>query len=162
MKAKVTESLTGTASSRSKKMRSLLDYPEVKSWRALMTAFKTIFSELEKGLMAEGCSVSRFQILFYLYFEDAMAAVEIARRLVVTRGNISMFLRRMESDGLIQKRVPKGQKRPLYSLTTKGTSFFEEIFPPHIQRVRSLAPVLNQATIDRLLKGNGDLSISLN
>lgn len=143
-------------------MRSLLEYPEVKSWRALMMAFKTIFSELEKGLMAEGCSVSRFQILFYLYFEDALPAVEIARKLVVTRGNISTFLRRMESDELILKRVPKGQKRPLYSLTAKGTAFFEEIFPPHIRRVRSIAPILNQATIDRLIRRGGDLATSVN
>lgn len=162
MKTKVATPFKDTKNSRSKKMRPLLEYPEVKSWRALMTAFKTIFSELEKGLMAEGCSVSRFQILFYLYFEDAMAAVEIARKLVVTRGNISMFLRRMETDGLIQKRVPKGQKRPLYSLTAKGTSFFEDIFPPHIRRVRSLAPVLDQTTIDRLVQRGGESAASLN
>ena len=112
-----------------------------------MAAFKVIFSQLEKGLMAEGCSVSRFQILFYLYFDGETAAVEIARKLVVTRGNISTFLRRMESDGLIKKRVPKGQKRPLFSLTERGYSFFEAIFPSHIERVRRFAPKLDARTI---------------
>ncbi len=128
-----------------------------------MNAFKVIFSELEKELMAEGCSVSRFQILFYLYFEGDLPAVEIARKLVVTRGNISMFLRRMESDGLIKKIVPGGQKRPLYVLTPKGNSFFESIFPPHIRRVRRLAPKLSRATIDQLasLEG-GKLSREIN
>lgn len=127
-----------------------MEFPEVKSWRALMMAFKAIFSQLEKGLMAEGCSVSRFQILFNLYFDGEMPAVEIARKLVVTRGNISTFLRRMESDGLIRKRIPKGQKRPLYSLTERGNGFFEAILPAHIGRVRRLAPKLSAETISLL------------
>lgn len=133
-----------------KKMKQLLDFPEVQSWRALMSAFKCIFSELEKGLMTEGCSVSRFQILFHLYFEGDLAAVEIARILLVTRGNISMFLRRMESDGLIKKNIPKGQKRPLFTLTLKGRRFFESIFPAHIERVRQLAPIFDPNTIKML------------
>lgn len=134
-----------------KELHALLEYPEVQSWRALMYAFKAIFTRLEKGLMAEGCSVSRFQILFYLYFEGELPAIAIARKLVVTRGNITMFLRRMESDGLIKPIVPAGQKRPVFTLTKKGITLFERIFPPHIGRVRKFAPALNQDTL-RLLK----------
>lgn len=135
-----------------KKMEALLDFPEVRSWRALMGAFNAIFSELEKGLMAEGCSVSRFQILFYLYFEGDMPAVQIANKMLVTRGNISMFLRRMEKDRLIRKKMVADQKRPLYSLAAQGRTFFEAIFPPHIERVRRRAPKLEAATIRRLRK----------
>jgi len=128
----------------------LLEYQEVKSWRTLMSAFKQIMTNLEKGLMAEGCSVSRFQILFYLYFEGSMPAVEIARKLVVTRGNISMFLRRMNADGLVKQTPQSGQKRPAYTLTPKGISFFESIFPSHIQRVRKYAPKLDSKVLNQL------------
>jgi DNA-binding MarR family transcriptional regulator len=132
------------------RLEALLKFPEVQSWRALMSAFQTIFSALEKGLMAEGCSVSRFQILFYLYFEGDKPAVQIARKMLVTRGNISMFLRRMEADGLVRKKATAVQKRPVYSLTTKGRTFFEKILPPHIERVRLRAPKLNAQAIKRL------------
>ncbi len=115
-----------------------------------MGAFKSILSLLERGLMAEGCSVSRFQILFNLYFDGELPATEIARKLVVTRGNITMFLRRMEADGLIKPVIPKGLKRPVFTLTTKGTAFFEKIFPAHIKRVRKLAPALKKDTIKLL------------
>ncbi|MGE0632898.1 MAG: MarR family winged helix-turn-helix transcriptional regulator [Pseudobdellovibrionaceae bacterium] len=134
-----------------KKLESLLMFPEVQSWRTLMAAFKSILTILEKGLVSENCSVSRFQILFYLYFEGDLAAVTIARKLVVTRGNITMFLRRLEADGLIKPIVPKGQKRAVFTLTKKGAALFERIFPSHIKRVRQFAPVLSQDTI-RLLK----------
>ena len=134
-----------------KELGALLNSPEVQSWRALMSAFKSIFTKLEKGLMAEGCSVSRFQILFYLYFEGDLPAIAIARKLVVTRGNITMFLRRMESDGLIRPVVPEGQKRPVFTLTKKGIGLFEKVFPPHIERVRNYAPALTQDAL-RLLR----------
>ncbi len=115
-----------------------------------MAAFKAVLTQLERALMAEGCSVSRFQILFYLYFEGDLPAVEIARKLLVTRGNITMFLRRMESDGLIKPIVPAGQKRPLFTLTKKGAVLFERILPPHIERVRKLAPTLDQNALRQL------------
>ena len=139
---------------RSKELRMLLEHPEVRSWRALMGAFKAIFTRLEKGLMAEDCSVSRFQILFYLYFEGDLPAIAVARKLVVTRGNITMFLRRMESDGLIKRIIPPGQKRPLFTLTKKGVALFEKVFPPHIERVRKWSPTLSQDTL-RLLRAVG-------
>lgn len=136
----------------SREVLKLLEYSEVQSWRALMYAFKGIFAVLERGLIAEGCSVSRFQILFYLYMEGELAAVDIARKLVVTRGNISMFLRRMESDGLVKPKISPGHKRSVYVLTRAGRSFFESIFPEHIKRVRSTAPKLPQDTVKALIE----------
>jgi len=130
-----------------KKLRSLLNYPEVKSWRVLMSAFKKILAKLEKGLIEEGCSVSRFQIMFYLYFDGNQSAIAISRKLIVTRGNITMFLRRMESDGLIKPVIPSGQKRPVFKLTKLGLSMFEKIFPAHISRVREHAPALSKSTL---------------
>lgn len=131
-------------------MRDLLSYPEVQSWRAIMEAFTTIFSRLEKGLMAEGCTVSRFQVLFHLYFKGDLAATELANILFLTRGNISMLLKRMVADELIEQVFLKGQKRPVYCLTKKGLKLFEEIFPPHIERVRNLAPVLDAPALKKL------------
>ena len=140
----------GAPLQRQRNLKDLLEHPTVQSWRALMAAFKAIFTQLEKGLMAEGCSVSRFQILFYLYFEGDLPAVEVARKLLVTRGNITMFLRRMESDGLVKPVIPSGQKRPLFTLTKKGSSLFERILPPHIERVCKLAPTLDQNALRQL------------
>jgi len=131
---------------------NLLKEPEVQSWRALMFAFKAILTHLERGLTSEDCSLSRFQILFLLYFEGDTAAVEIAKKMSVTRGNISTFLKRMESDGLIRPQIPIGQKRPVYKLTKKGASLFEKIFPGHIARVKKYAPKFKKSAIQALRK----------
>lgn len=61
------------------KLKHIIDQAEIKSWRLLMSAFQSVYSQLEKGLANEGISVSRFQVLFYLYFEQRMKASELSR-----------------------------------------------------------------------------------
>lgn len=138
------------------KLSSLLNLPEVESWRALMRAFQSIYQQLEKALLTEDCSISRFQILFVLYMKGPLPAVQIARRLLVTRGNISTFLRRLDSDGLIMPAVAKpGQKRPPLQLTAKGQRLFESLFPRHIERVKKLMNPLSKEmlhTLDEISK----------
>ncbi|MGE4233080.1 MAG: MarR family winged helix-turn-helix transcriptional regulator [Bacteriovoracia bacterium] len=132
-----------------KDLELLLKKTEVESWRALMGAFQAVFRKLERALLKNHkCTVSRFQILFFLYFEGPMAATEVAKRLCVTRGNISMFLKRMHADDLIEASPSsRSQKRSVFSLTPKGRDFFEGLFPSHIKRVCTFMPGLDPKTI---------------
>lgn len=133
------------------RLRDLLETDEVRSWRSIMGAFKKILAPLEEGLSKEGWGLSRFEILFQLYFEGPMPAVEIAKRLLVTRGNISTFLKRLQKDELVRA-VPivAGGKRVEFTLTPKGKKIFEKIFPRHIQRVKQHCPPLDAKTIRSL------------
>lgn len=110
-----------------------------------MSAFQSVYRKLERGLNQEGCTISRFQILFHLYFEGNLPATGIAEKLFVTRGNISMFIRRLQEEKLVMvsKESPSA-KRPLYCLTAAGIELFEDIFPRHIRRVKSSMPVLSR------------------
>lgn len=129
-------------------LRRLFLEPEVKSWRQLMVAFQTIFTQLEKGMTSDGFSISRFQVLLMLYFEGPLSAVDISRRLLVTRGNMSMFLKRLMSDDLVCiSSQSKSKTRPLYSLTSLGNERFEDLFPRHIKRVKKLMPRLPAETL---------------
>lgn len=135
-----------------KNLVALLKTPEVRSWRTLMVAFQSIYSQLEKDLNSEGISVSRFQILFYLYFEGSHKATELSKKLLVTRANMSMFLKRMESDGMIKFDFPDRQKRPVVEITKSGVIFFESLFPRHIKRVQKLVVPFSKPTLSELKK----------
>jgi len=135
------------------RMKQLLDEPEVRTWRAIMEAFQLTFVQLQKGLMEEGLHVSRFQILFYLYFEGSMSAVDLSRKLLVTRGNVSTFIKRLEKDSQISVcPTSTSMSRPLYRLTENAEKWFEEIFPRHIRRVKLLVPSLPGNTLSTLKK----------
>ncbi|MGE3975326.1 MAG: MarR family winged helix-turn-helix transcriptional regulator [Bdellovibrionales bacterium] len=122
--------------------------PEVKSWRVLLKAFQTIYTHLEKGMSADGVTISRFQVLLMLYFDGPLSASDISRRLLVSRGNMSMFLRRLTSDRLVEvSDASKSKTRPLYCLTKGGAKQFEALFPRHVKRIKELMPSLPNSMI---------------
>lgn len=126
-----------------KSLEKKLQDPHVISWRLLMKACFSIYKSLEQALLKENCSIPRFQILFYLYFEGPHSAIDLSRKLFVTRGNISTFVKRLLSEQIIEiSSLSKSEKRPLYCLTKKGKQNFESIFPSHIERVICLMPKL--------------------
>lgn len=125
-------------------LKNLLEDPHVKSWRSLFTAFSSIFSYLEKGLKKDGISVSRFQILFLLYFDGPMNAIEIVKKMFVTRGNISTFLKRLEKDKYVKvSQKTTNKSRPYYELTARSKKVFENVLPKHIQRVKEKVPAFD-------------------
>jgi len=135
-----------------KKLNGLLEIPQVKSWRAIMHAYTQIYRYLESELLKENCSIPRFQIFFYLYFEGPLPSIELAQRLNVTRDNISTFIRRLEEDELILINQANGRGgRQLVELSSKGLKQFENFFPDHIKRVKSVMPTISQKTLNDLL-----------
>lgn len=116
----------------------------------MMYAHKAVFAVLESNLQKAGWTVPRFQIMFYLYFEGPLAPSEIAHRLIVTRGNITAFLRRLVADKLIKAVTGNSELRPKYALTIEGKRGFETIFPPHAARVKKLVPSLDHHAIEQL------------
>ena len=117
-----------------------------------MNAFQILYRTFDEALLKDGCTYSRFQLLFVLYFEGSMAPVDLSRKMLVTRSNITMFLRRMMTDALVTE-CPESisQKCPCYMLTPKGRSSFEALLPKHIKRVHSHMPALPPGTI-KILK----------
>lgn len=129
---------------------SMRDLPEVASWRALMEAFRVTYSFLEKGLVSDGWSMPRFQIILILYFEGPQSQSQLSRRFLVTRGNISAFCKRLQNDGLITPVKGVERKRPPFALTAKGAKLFEEIFPKHIKRIQSRMPIFKEESLEQL------------
>lgn len=116
-----------------------------------MATFTTIYSKLELALGNENMSMTRFQVMLLLYFQGPLSPNSLAQKLLVTRGNISMLLKRMEIDDLITYKEIEGKKRPYVLLSRNGSKFFEKIFPKHISRVKSLVKPLSKATRIELL-----------
>lgn len=133
-------------------LRKIFTEAEVTSWRAMVMTYRMIFSILESRLSKHNCTVSRLQVLLALYFEGPMVPVRLANRLMVTRGNISTLLRRMQDEGQIQPTSEKGsESRPAYTLTAAGRKLFQEIYPEHAANIKELMPPLDPETLKAFL-----------
>ncbi|MBT6324989.1 MAG: hypothetical protein HOJ35_03405 [Bdellovibrionales bacterium] len=132
-------------------MQKLLDSPKIKAWRSLMHAYTQIYRYLESELLKENCSISRFQIFFYLYFHGPLSSIELAKSLNVTRGNISAFIGRLSEDSLVVINAAEGRGgKQLISLSKKGKSQFEDLFPEHIKRVEIVMPDISLKSLNAL------------
>jgi DNA-binding MarR family transcriptional regulator len=132
-------------------LRRLFKQDEVTSWRSLVITYRMIFAILESALQKMDCTGSRLQVLMALHFEGPMVPVRLANRMMVTRGNISTLLKRMQDEGLIEPSVTKGTKsRPAFALTEAGLDLLLEIYPDHAANICKLMPVLDREMINSL------------
>lgn len=134
------------------KMKRLLAHDEVKSWRSVLNSYKALAAVFESEMQAEGLSLSRFQVMFHLYFSGPMKPVEVADLAMATRSNVSTFIKRMINDGVVRATSKSAEaRRPMYELTPRGRRQFETIFPEHIARVRELMPALPSTAVKNLM-----------
>ncbi|MDQ3855148.1 MAG: MarR family transcriptional regulator, partial [Chloroflexota bacterium] len=76
-----------------------------------------------------GLNPAEFDILDTLAAREGLTQQDVANALLVTKGNITYHLCRMEERGLVDRR-PEGRKNRLY-LTGEGRRLLEEALPEH-------------------------------
>lgn len=113
--------------------------PRVDLWRKLVVLFETSYETLEKQLNNKNYSYPRFRLLFVLYFDAPCSPASLAKRLHVSRSNLTTFLRRLEEDKLIYACPLSSTKTRLkYVLSKKGIKEIEELMTYHFENIRNL------------------------
>ncbi len=125
----------------------------VLAWLRLARIYHKIDASSERLFRAQGLNTAQFDVLARVGAASGLTQQELADALLVTKGNISQLLRRMEQDGLIARR-PAGRANRL-TLTERGRALFERVVPAQEALVaRHLAPLTDdeQRELLRLLR----------
>lgn len=75
-------------------------------------------------------SLAQFDVLAQAGASQGMTQQELADTLLVTKGNISQLLDKMEQTGLLARKQEKGRTYRIY-LTPSGQALFDEVVPRH-------------------------------
>lgn len=114
--------------------------PRVDLWRQMLVMVETLYETLEKKLIEKDCTYPRFRLLFVLYFEAPCSPASLAKRLHVSRSNLTTFLRRLEEDKLIYAcPVASTDTRLKYVLSEEGATYTEELMTYHFENVKKLS-----------------------
>lgn len=120
-------------------LKKALKEPKLALWRSMLMTVELVYGQLEKKLAEKDCTYPRFRLLFALYFDAPLSATQLAERLRVSRGNMSTFVRRLESDGLIYPCPLISTKgRPKFYLSPAGTRYAEELMDFHFANIKAL------------------------
>jgi DNA-binding MarR family transcriptional regulator len=110
-------------------------------------------SQLREFLRVEhGSTLPRFDVMSALQrSRDALTMTDLSRMLLVSNGNTTAVVDRLENDGLVSRTPSAADRRVVHvSLTDEGRRHFEQLAVDHEAQVDSLFSGVSTADLDAL------------
>jgi DNA-binding MarR family transcriptional regulator len=136
-----------------------LERPEPRSkrrlrlWLRLYAATSVIEREMRRFLRQHfATTLPRFDLMAALErAPEGLTMGELSRRLMVSGGNITSIVARLERDGLVGRRSPASDRRTSYvTLTERGRVTFAEMAREHERWIDQLLEDLADDKVDAL------------
>jgi DNA-binding MarR family transcriptional regulator len=124
--------------------------PSVMAWMRLARVFQKIDRASEVHLRPWNLNVAQFDVLARVGAAKGITQQELADRLLVTKGNISQLLDRLEQRGLL-KRCQEGRTNTL-SLTEEGQQLYAQVVPAQEEMVAHHFSALTSQEVNQLLQ----------
>ncbi len=119
------------------------------TWIRLARIYQRMHRLATTEFAGQGMSVAQFDLLAQLGIAEGISQQELADRLLVTKGNISQLVARMEQRGLIY-RCQEGRSNALF-LTDTGKDLFATVIPEHERRLAARFAALDPGERRQLL-----------
>jgi MarR family 2-MHQ and catechol resistance regulon transcriptional repressor len=128
-------------------------------WIALARAYATFSRAVATKVADYDLTVPQFGVLEALYHLGPLSLGELADKLLVTGGNVTYVMDRLEEHGWVRRERSGEDRRVVKAkLTPQGRALIAEVFPGHAAFIQGLAAHLSAAEQDelrRLLKQLG-------
>lgn len=108
-------------------------------------AARTIEINSNRAIRSGNLTPTQFMILDALYQYNTLAVCELKEVTLLTSGNLTVVLRNMERDGLIERiQSDKDRRRSLFRLSEQGHRQFEAALPLLYEEVDRLFGIFSQ------------------
>jgi MarR family 2-MHQ and catechol resistance regulon transcriptional repressor len=128
-------------------------------WIALARAYTTYLKAVACKVQAYDLTVPQFGALEALYHLGPLSLGELADKLLVTGGNVTYVMDRLEAQGLVSRDRSATDRRVVRAaLTPQGRALVARVFPEHAGYIEHLCRHLTegeQQELRRLLKQLG-------
>lgn len=132
---------------------SPLSKRRLKMWIRLLGVTRSAEGELREFLRVKhGTTLPRFDVMAALYRRrEGVTMSELSRMLLVSNGNATTVVDRLEADGLVRRSPSDLDRRTVYvALTPEGLRVFEGLAADHEAEVDRLFAGLSEADLDAL------------
>ena len=129
------------------------------AWIKLARANKSVFRNIKPSMVRYNLTTTQFAVLESLLHLGSMSQNQISNKILRSSGNIVKVIDNLERDGLVIREVSaKDRRAKIVSLTAKGKSIINKIFPDHLISIIKTLSVLSereQLELGRLCKKLG-------
>lgn len=137
-------------------MEKEVSFREIMLWVRLAMTFNVVYHEIKHELSKEHFTVPQLEIISCLDRKKGLSLSEIAERLLVSGGNVTGIIDRLERDGYVYRARDKADRRVVRALLTeKGFAFYKSFLPRYkevMHRINSGLTVQERKQLQRLLK----------
>jgi len=120
-------------------------------WIALARCYATFSRSVASKVAEYGLTTAQFGILEALYHLGPLSLGELADKLLVTGGNVTFVMDRLEEQGLVRReRSGKDRRVVVARLTEEGRGLIAGVFPGHAAFVEGLTEPLDADEQERL------------
>jgi len=120
-------------------------------WIVLARCYSTFSREVACKVGEYGLTTPQFGILEALYHLGPLSLGELADKLLVTGGNVTYVMDRLEEQGLVfRERSPEDRRVVQAKLTEEGRALIAEVFPGHAAFIEELCSELGAREQDQL------------
>ena len=134
-------------------IRDPLSKRRLKTWVRLLGVTRAAESHLREHLrLAHRTTLPRFDVMAALYRRrDGVTMSELSRMLLVSNGNATTVVDRLEADGIVTRTPSDTDRRTVFvALTAAGVRVFEAQASPHEAEVNRLFGHLTDTDLDAL------------
>jgi len=117
------------------------EHLSVSVWLRLMKCHNLIFRELRKSVEKDDqITLPQFDVLVQLSRQaEGLSFIALSRRLLVTSGNLTGIVDRLEREGLVVREPDEVDRRIVrIHLTAKGKEMVNGVVPEHVRMIDSL------------------------
>lgn len=125
----------------------------LKSWIRLLGVTRSVEAELREFLrLKHDTTLPRFDVMAALWRKrDGLTMSELSRMLLVSNGNATAVVDRLEKDGLARRRPSETDRRTVFvALTDEGLAAFERMAGEHETEVDRLLSDLSDEDLEAL------------
>lgn len=125
----------------------------LKMWIRLLGVTRAAEGQLREFLRVKhGTTLPRFDVMAALYRRrDRVSMSELSRLLLVSNGNATAVVDRLEKDGLVRREPSASDRRTVFvTLTPEGLGQFETLAADHEREVNAIFDGLSASDLDML------------
>lgn len=134
-------------------MTDPLSKRRLKMWIRILGVSRSAESTLREFLrVRHGTTLPRFDVMAALYRRrDGVTMSELSRMLLVSNGNATTVVDRLEQIGLVRRTPSESDRRTVFvALTPEGIAQFETLAADHEAEVSRLFERLSEADLDTM------------
>jgi MarR family 2-MHQ and catechol resistance regulon transcriptional repressor len=133
--------------------------PALSLYIALSRASQWVNAHADRDIRTHGLNRTEFGVLELLYHRGPQPLQQIGEKVLMSSGNITYVVDKLEKKGLCRRRASQSDRRLIYAeVTEEGSAFIERVFPEHTKIIQAAVAGLSEEEItiaSQLLKKLG-------